>query len=122
MPAMTAPAAPESALPTRQQLKDLHTFIDGRAYHAIGPTIRVPGTPALLREDQSAVIRDAAQSVFATSQHLCRALWHHLDQPDPVPAAYAVWAALCALAAPWHNHPDLPEHLRSLFSPGLQQT
>lgn len=109
-------------LPTRQQLKDLHNFVDSRAYHAIGPTICIPSIKTLVREDQRAVIRAAARAIFAASEHLYRTLWHHLDEPEPDPAAYAVWAASCALATPWHNHPDLPQHLRSLLGPGPQQS
>ncbi|WP_158835969.1 hypothetical protein [Streptomyces sp. NRRL S-350] len=117
---MTSPAIPEPMLPTRQQLRDLHNFIDGQAYAALGPIIRIPGTPHPLRDEQRAVVGHAVQAVFAASQHLYQALWHRLGHDQPDPTAHATWAALQALATPWQNHPNLPDHLRPLLNPTPQ--
>ncbi|MFJ9777762.1 hypothetical protein ACIRVF_42075 [Kitasatospora sp. NPDC101157] len=114
---MTSPALPEPPLPTLQQLRDLHDFIDGQAYAALGPVIRIPGTTHPLRDEQRTVVRNAVQAVFAASQHLYQALWHYLGHDQPDPTARACWAALQALATPWRDHPDLPDHLRALLNP-----
>ncbi|MFD7735762.1 hypothetical protein ACFV6F_35920 [Kitasatospora phosalacinea] len=118
---MTSPAIPEPSLPTRQQLRDLHDFIDGQAYAALGPVIRIPGTPHPLRDEQRAVVSNAVNAVFAASRHLYQALWHHLGQDQPDAAARATWAALQALATPWHDHHDLPLHLHPLLNPTPHQ-
>jgi hypothetical protein len=102
-------------LPTREQLRDLNSFVDGRAYQALGPALRVPGHEPLMREDQRAAVREAVGAVSAAARHLCQVLWQRLGEAEPGPGAHAAWAAYRALAAPWQDHPDLAPDLRALL-------
>ncbi|MFJ4190588.1 hypothetical protein [Kitasatospora sp. NPDC089509] len=70
---MISPAVPEPILPTRHQLRDLHDFIDGQAYAALGPVTRVPGTAHPLRGEERAVVSNAVNALFAASRHLYQA-------------------------------------------------
>ncbi|MFJ9953402.1 hypothetical protein [Kitasatospora sp. NPDC091207] len=114
---MTEAATPPPPLPTREQLQDVHSFVDGRAYHALGPTIRISGHPSRLDDTDRAGVQQAAGAIFAVSRHLYQALWHELGDPEPAQAAHTAWAAFRALTSPWHDHPDLPHHLRPLLTP-----